>query len=102
MEVDESTIIKLVEDITETKTILQAAYNDRLEDKKIRAERQGKLDKELEDIKKDAKETKDKLDEHLTVWRTTKRITMAIIGILISIIALDWQQIVANWHNLWG
>lgn len=86
-------MVKLVEDVTETRTLVKTLVDRMEEEREERTIRQEAVDKRFVAI-----ETK--LDTAFTTWKTLKWAGGTIITILLGVVTFDWHAVATNWDKL--
>jgi len=94
-------LLKIVEDVTETRTLVQTIIKQREEDMEDRKDRQSYVDDKLNTIETNLAETTTKIDNALFTWKAIKIVGSSVIALLIGIITFDWHAVSTNWSNIW-
>jgi hypothetical protein len=94
-------LLKIVEDVTETRTLVQTVLKQREEDLDDRKNRQEAIDTKFSKIETNLSTATKKLDEALYTWKAIKIVGSSCIAMLVGIITFDWQAVSTNWSNIW-
>ena len=95
-------LYQLVEDVTETKTLILGLVKAKDEERQERKERQEFLDATLMGLEKRTKETEDKVAKFELVWRITKNSSKALGALILALVTFNWEQVATNFHKLVG
>lgn len=86
---DTNLLVQLVEDVTETKTLIKQALGN-----------QEEITKRFDTIEHRIVIVEDTIKEATTSWKTAKMIFSTIIAILGGILTLNWGSVAHNWAGL--
>jgi len=87
--VDTNLLVQLVEDVTETKTLIKQALGN-----------QEDITKRFDIIERRIGTVEDTIKEATMSWKTAKMIFSTIIAILGGILTLNWSSVAHNWDTL--